>query len=125
MNIIEFLEIVLTNETATEISLMEWAMGRYMIPMLLIILCLVWLFDDTEPHSYEPPHINLHILDSTKWKFAEPDYSPSSIGEEVWHLGINRNLIQLETMQKPIRSPLWDSLDSLLDQWEQDMTNSD
>lgn len=95
-------------------SLFDWVIGRYWVQMILVIICLVWALFDPDSQSYEPPHINLEILDSIKWKFAVPDYEPTSVGEEIWLLGINRNLIQLETMKKPT-GPLWKTMDSLLD----------
>jgi len=112
-----------SNEASNNETLVMWAVNRYSMHMGIILMCLWWAFYDPKHSSYEPPHIDLDILDSTKWKFAESGFTPVSIGEEMWHLGINRNLIQLEAIRKPT-SPLRKTMDSLLDQLKQDMTDS-
>lgn len=133
MNIIKFLEIVGSNETTTDISLLDWMMSRmdwiisrYTIPIVLMVLCLVWAFYGSEYSIYEPPNITLK-WDSRKdlvLSFDKSDLIFRSIEEELWYRGIGRTLIQLDSIKKPI-DPLWKDLDLILSQWEQDLNNLD
>jgi hypothetical protein len=101
-------------------TLIEWIMSRGIVYISLIILCLVWMLYDTEPCSYEPRHMDLNIIDATKWQFAQIEYASSSIRDSIWQLGISRTLDQLESIRKPT-GLLWDSLDPLLDQLKRDL----
>lgn len=105
-------------------SLLEWILTRYMLHIFLIIVCLIWALYDPSHQIYEPPKVSIHILDESRWKFSSPDYAPASIGQSIWHLGINRNIDQLDAMRRPIKNPLWDDLDSLLDEWELKLNDS-
>ena len=121
MNIIKVLEIIrVSSETTITEFLMEWMMSRGILYAFGIILCLFWAFYGSEDRCYEPRHIDLNILDSSKWMFAQIEYASSSIRDSIWQLGISRTLDQLESIRKPT-GLLWDSLDPLLDQLKRDL----